>query len=55
MSVDDITPEILHEYFAEAIHNGWEGWTRSQIKTIGLLIDDIRLYSETCKSIKDLT
>lgn len=44
-TLSDIEPDVYKEYFVEAEHNSWEGWSDEELNTIMRFVGDVRLYA----------
>ncbi len=40
----NVHPSVLEEYLKEAEHQGWEGWTESNVTTIKQFMTDVVAY-----------
>lgn len=45
-NVDSVAPEVVSEYFREATHGGWDGWTKAERHVINRLMADIVTYDK---------
>ena len=42
--MENVPDEVIKEYFAESVHNSWDGWEPEQLMGIMPLLRDILLY-----------